>query len=65
MLAHPLPVFERQYLWNEAINHIAISVQIMSNLGASEIIYSDVIHSFIEEILKYKMSVIVPLTENP
>ena len=30
------------------------SVQIMSYLGASDIIYSDVIDSFISEILKYK-----------
>ena len=30
------------------------SVKIMSYLGASDIIYSDVIDSFISEILKYK-----------
>ena len=30
------------------------SVQIMSYLGASDIIYSHVIDSFISEILKYK-----------
>ena len=30
------------------------SVQIKSYLGASDIIYSDVIDSFISEILKYK-----------
>ena len=30
------------------------SVQIMSYLGASDIIYSEVIDSFISEILKYK-----------
>ena len=30
------------------------SVQIMSYLGASDIIFSDVIDSFISEILKYK-----------
>jgi len=30
------------------------SVQIMSYLGASDIIYNDVIDSFISEILKYK-----------
>ena len=41
------------------------SVQIMSYLGASDIIYSDVIDSFISEILKYEMSVIVSSTEKP
>ena len=33
---------------------LLFSVQIMSYLGASDIIYSDVIDSFISEILKYK-----------
>ena len=41
------------------------SVQIMSYLGASDIIYSDVIDSFISEILKYESSVIESLTEKP
>jgi len=41
------------------------SVQIMSYLGASDIIYSDVTDTFIKEILKYKMSVIVSSTEKP
>ena len=41
------------------------SVQIMSYLGASDIIYSDVINSLISEILKYEKSVIVPSTEKP
>ena len=41
------------------------SVQIMSYLGASDIIYSDVIDSFISEILKYESSVIQSLTEKP
>ena len=40
-------------------------VQIMSYLGASDIIYSDVIDSFISEILKYESSVIESLTEKP
>ena len=40
------------------------SVQIMSFLGASDIIFSDVIDSFISEILKYKSSVIQYLSEN-
>ena len=39
------------------------SVQIMSYLGASQVIYSDVIGSFISEILKYESSVIQSLTE--
>ena len=34
------------------------SVQIMSYSGASVIIYSDVIDSFISEILKYQSSVV-------
>jgi len=46
------PGFVLQYLWNEANNHI--TVFIMSYLGASDIIYRDVIDSFISEILKYK-----------
>ena len=33
-------------------------VQIMSYLGASDSVYSDVIDSFISEILKYESSVI-------
>ena len=41
------------------------SVQIMSCLGASDIVYSDVIDSFISEILKYESSVIESLTEKP
>ena len=41
------------------------SVQIMSYLGASDIIYNDVIDSFISEILKYELSVIVSPTEKP
>ena len=41
------------------------SVQIMSHLGLSDIIYSDVIISFISEILKYESSVIVSSTEKP
>ena len=36
----------------------------MSYLGESDIIYSDVIDSFISEIMKYQMSVIVPSTES-
>ena len=39
------------------------SLQIMSYLGASDIIYNDVIDNFIPEILMYEMSVIVSLTE--
>ena len=39
------------------------SVQIMSHLGVSDIIYSDVIDSFISEIFKYESSVIVSSTE--
>ena len=34
------------------------SVQIMSYLRASDIIYSDVIDSFISEILKYKFLIL-------
>ena len=41
------------------------SVQIMSHLGVSDIIYSDVIDSFISEILKYESSVIVSSTAKP
>ena len=41
------------------------SVQIMSYSRASDIMYSDVIDSFISEILKYKASVIQSLTEKP
>ena len=37
----------------------------MSYLGASDIIYSDVIDSFISEILKFESSVIQVLTEKP
>ena len=36
---------------------LLFSVKIMSHLGVSHIIYSDVIDSFISEILKYKSSV--------
>ena len=35
----------------------------MSNLGASDIIYSEVIDSLISEILKYESSAIVSSTE--
>ena len=38
------------------------SVQIMSHLGVPDIIYIDVIDSFISEILKYELSVIVSST---
>ena len=38
------------------------SVQIMSYLEASDIIYSDVIDSFISEILKYKSWILVRFT---
>ena len=41
------------------------SVQIMSYLGASDIVYSDMIDSFISEVLKYESSVIQSLTEKP
>ena len=41
------------------------SVQIMSNLGASDIIYSDVIDNFISEILENEVSVLVFSTEKP
>ena len=41
------------------------SVQILPYLGASDIIYSDVIDSFITEILKYESSVIESLSEKP
>ena len=41
------------------------SVQIMSYLGASDIIYSDVIDGLISVILKYESSVIESLTEKP
>ena len=46
------------------MNHIAV---FSSNrvIGASDIIYSDVIDSFISGILKYEMSVIESLTEKP
>ena len=49
----------------KAINHIAVFSPINVILGASDIIYSDVIDSFISEILKYKSLVIQSLTENP
>ena len=39
------------------------SVQVISHLRVSDIIYSDVIDSFIAEILKYESSVIVSSTE--
>ena len=42
-----------------------LSVQIVSHLGVSDTIYSDVINSFISEILKYESSVIVSSTEKP
>ena len=41
------------------------SVQIMSHLGVSDIIYRDVIDGLISEILKYESSVIVSTTEKP
>ena len=41
------------------------SVQIMSHIEVSDIIYSDMIDSFISEILKYESSVIVSSTEKP
>ena len=41
------------------------SVQIMSHLRVSDIIYSDVIDSFISEISRYESSVIQPLSEKP
>ena len=41
------------------------SVQLISYLGASVIIYSDVNSSLISEILKYETSVIQSFTENP
>ena len=41
------------------------SVQLMPYLGALDIIYSYVIDSFISEILKYKISVIVASTGKP
>ena len=37
-------------------------VHIMSNFGASDIIYSDVIDSFISEIMKYESFVIQSLS---
>jgi len=40
-------------------------VQIKSHFGGSDIIYSEVIDSFISEILKYEMSVIVSSTKKP
>ena len=39
---------------------LLISVQIISYFGASDIIYSDVIDSFISEILKYKSWILAP-----
>ena len=45
------------------ISKILFAVQIMSYLGALDIIYSDVIDSFILEILKYESSAIESLTE--
>ena len=39
------------------------SVQIMSYLGASDMIYSDVIDNFISEIMKYESSVMQSLSE--
>ena len=41
------------------------SVQIMSHFGVSDIIYSDVVDSFISEILKYVSLVMVSSTEKP
>ena len=39
------------------------SIQVMSYFGASDIIYCDLIDSFISEIFKYESSVIESLTE--
>ena len=44
---------------------LLFSVQILSYIRASDIIYSDVIDSYISEILKYESSVIEALTEKP
>ena len=41
------------------------SVQIMPQLGVSDIIYSDVIDNFISEILKYDLSGLVSSNEKP
>ena len=41
------------------------SVQILSYLGVADIIYSNMIDSFISEILKYESSVIQSMTEKP
>ena len=41
------------------------SVKIMSYLGVLDMIYSDVIDSFVSKILKYKSSVIISSTEKP
>ena len=41
------------------------SVQIMSHSMVSDIIYSDVIDSFISKILNYELSVIVASTKKP
>ena len=41
------------------------SVQVISYLGASDIIYSDVIDSFISEILKYKSWSLRPGAKDP
>ena len=41
------------------------SVQIMSYLGASDIIYRDEVDSFISEVLNYESSDIESLTEKP
>ena len=41
------------------------SVQIMSYLGTSDMIYRDVIDSIISEILKYESTVIQSWTEKP
>ena len=39
------------------------SVQIMSYLGASDMIYSDVVDGFISEILKYKSWILASLAQ--
>ena len=60
------PGFVLQYLWNEAINHIAVfSPNNVIHRGIRCNIHSDVIDSFVSEILKYESWVIYSLTEKP
>ena len=47
-----------------SITQQLFSVQIMSHLGVSDMIFSDVDDSFISEILQYESSVIKSFTEN-